>query len=237
MPSAFIHARGYLRLADSASSPQELEKLLARMLRTGLVASLVAEARRDPRIRRVIASESYRHANGFEKIVLATRGRLGAKLRAHVWHQADDPDRFAVHDHAWDFASFVASGGLEAHFYAPADSGARFSRFELGTLADPHVQEGEDARLAIVATQRFLAPTMYGQEAVHLHDTWALMPNTVTVLLQGSHRHSHTSIFVKGRFPPQPYNVAYFDELQILPSLKCIESALTACAGKSRSNQ
>ena len=61
-----------------------------------------------------IARRSYRHGNGFLKIVLLENGY---KLRLHIWLPGT-PCEENVHDHRWSFASTVLCGSLRSELFA-----------------------------------------------------------------------------------------------------------------------
>jgi hypothetical protein len=69
-----------------------------------------------------IAARSYAHSNGFEKIVL--EDQPGYKLRLHVWWRGNHALDSDVHNHSWDFASWVLIGGLCTELFTevPADA-------------------------------------------------------------------------------------------------------------------
>lgn len=56
---------------------------------------------------------SYRHPNGFEKIVLASDLPGAEELRIHRW--CNDAEDTNIHSHAWDFQSYILKGCLEHH--------------------------------------------------------------------------------------------------------------------------
>src|SRR5436309_149412 len=61
----------YLQLASTVGSPRELELLLQRMVSEEILLTFVMEAAETESTCREIALHSYRHSNGFEKVVLA----------------------------------------------------------------------------------------------------------------------------------------------------------------------
>jgi len=66
-----------------------------------------------------IASNSYHHANGFDKIVLGQTAS-GSKVRLHMWG-TEAPRRLDVHDHVWSFASVVLYGKLTSEHFGVSD--------------------------------------------------------------------------------------------------------------------
>jgi hypothetical protein len=69
-----------------------------------------------------IAARSYAHANGFDKIVL--EDWPGCKLRLHIWWQGNHALESDVHNHSWDFASWVLIGGLLSELFSEGSAEA-----------------------------------------------------------------------------------------------------------------
>lgn len=60
-----------------------------------------------------ISKRSYKHSNGFYKIVLGELDVCGAKLRLHIWKSSAYTIKFEdndIHNHRWDFASLILAG-------------------------------------------------------------------------------------------------------------------------------
>jgi hypothetical protein len=70
------------------------------------------------------ASLSYRHPNGFDKIVLDYQGLDQPSLRLHVWWGDSIGDcNNDIHDHPWSFDSQVVCGRLVQEIWTPATGG------------------------------------------------------------------------------------------------------------------
>lgn len=83
----------------------------------------------------VVRSRSYRHENGFDKIVLhQSRGSV-SEIRMHLWHPGvrSSDDTSSVHDHSADFASMVLCGHAVANLYVaekrPKHNGGQFDLY------------------------------------------------------------------------------------------------------------
>lgn len=67
-----------------------------------------------------IASRSYLHYNGFDKIVLLENKELGYRLRLHLWRPENHINYFEhIHNHPWDFSSIILAGALKFQIYSP----------------------------------------------------------------------------------------------------------------------
>jgi hypothetical protein len=74
-----------------------------------------------------VASESYFHANGFAKIVLASSADTLEKIRVHVWsagYSSEPSDSGDAHDHRWPFSSVPLMGSFREARFIETASGA-----------------------------------------------------------------------------------------------------------------
>jgi hypothetical protein len=78
-------------------------------------------------------SESYTHANGYDKIVLFHDTTTRMKMRLHIWwpmHElGGSRTRQNVHNHRWDFASAVLLGSINHATYRFARRGEQGEDF------------------------------------------------------------------------------------------------------------
>lgn len=78
-----------------------------------------------------IASQSYLHPNGFDKILLIDR-RPKYALRLHLWNPKNSRDGH-IHNHEWDLSGIVIKGSYEWKLYEydnGASSGSDFYCYE-----------------------------------------------------------------------------------------------------------
>lgn len=59
---------------------------------------------------REISAQSYSHYNGFDKIVLLSPKKSTYKLRLHIWWPGKKIHTENVHNHDWDFGSYIIAG-------------------------------------------------------------------------------------------------------------------------------
>lgn len=118
-------------LLTAAQSPlklgaRRLLKSVAIDLKGVLISVIESYSRLD-----AIARRSYKHDNGFMKIVLSEAEHSNAKVRFHIW-KAPAVVSSDIHDHFWDFSSIVVKGALETVDYRVSQhSGESFQKFEL----------------------------------------------------------------------------------------------------------
>lgn len=89
-------------IRDSSQAPDILAEVLANEERLAWVAD-----------------RSYRHPNGFDRIVL--HGGIDAQctVRLHIWWPEEPAGVEQIHNHAWDFSSLLLAGSLRFELFQP----------------------------------------------------------------------------------------------------------------------
>ncbi len=95
---------------------ETLAELLANTATANWQAELCAALLTDDEFATQVAARSYRHGNGFLKVVLLDQG---FKLRLHLWFPGVACEE-NIHDHRWSIASTVLSGELHSEIWADA---------------------------------------------------------------------------------------------------------------------
>ncbi|SEM50389.1 hypothetical protein [Streptacidiphilus jiangxiensis] len=101
-----LHACGVLREAVTLPVGECADALAALDVRALLDEFLWGP----PGALEVMATESYRHANGFDKLSFPAVDGSEARLRLHLWPAADTGGPSHPHDHRWPFVSRVLAG-------------------------------------------------------------------------------------------------------------------------------
>jgi hypothetical protein len=71
-----------------------------------------------------VSKMSYRHINGFDKIVLYSSGDNLFKLRLHIWWPTEAAySREHIHNHRWDFATYIVLGSYRLETYVQSKEG------------------------------------------------------------------------------------------------------------------
>jgi hypothetical protein len=104
------------------------EALLHRLSRRPAFGRLLDAVLDDERYAAGVAARSYRHALGFDKLILAPVPPLG-QLRLHVWWPDDERRREHVHNHRFAFSSVVVAGLLRTHLYQQDEAGTAMPRY------------------------------------------------------------------------------------------------------------
>lgn len=184
------------RLADDLRSPavesaDRLHSALAPFAAPGAVRDLLCAALRDEQWLEAVRAGSYRHPNGFDKIVLYADHEH--QLRLHVWRESARETKVEnIHNHRWDFASVIVLGGYRFQEFVPDPAGRQLHAYgyasERGAAAyslQPLGQRG----LTCSFDARLRAGTSYTLTSEVFHRV-SNTPGrlTVSLVLQGPHR-------------------------------------------------
>src|SRR6266851_4331551 len=175
---------------------------LAALRATVTLPALIAAIHADPLRLARLAQTSYRHDNGFDKIVLAAPSGNRFKLVLHVWQEGytNDPDN--IHNHRWDFASVVLCGALQFELYAPDQSGVIYPvvRYRSPGGSDTYeLSRAGSARVSVHASMIMAAGTSYSWTADLLHRASGIAAGTTaTLIVQGPSIREETTVLVRG---------------------------------------
>jgi hypothetical protein len=171
-------------------------------------AELVKELLSDEEALSRCASQSYSHANGFDKIVLLVGDRPSFKLRLHIWNSDAGMGGLEshLHNHRWSFASRVLVGEYifeafvprsnanvyHAYEYVPRDSPGSYALFpqgvtELGSALCFSVTRG----------------VSYFMDYATIHRVNAIKP-TISMVLQGPPMTEVSSVFSRLPLSSEP---------------------------------
>lgn len=186
---------GLTRTLQSLIRPQRFNALVRPLLERGRTYSARASA---------LATASYFHPNGFDKLVLDVLAG-GQKIVLHAWW----PDRDTVvedsnfHDHRWDFATTVLTGAYRFVEYEEApESGKDGVLVHKHEYASPDGAQGYELRnvgrrrLVPLRSKTLTAGSVYllSCDVIH-HITFDSSEPTVTLFVQGPPRRACTRVF------------------------------------------
>lgn len=155
-----------------------------------------------------VARSSYCHPNGFTKLVLIPfqPGCVPFELRLHDWHTGPSMEseearlaRESIHDHGWDFASYVASGSLLFEEFEEADGGRLYSQFKY-LRPGPAIEYFQEhvGTQALRCTRRGIHrhPEIYFFPRYRLHRTIpSCGTRTVSLMLQSPYRPRQARVY------------------------------------------
>lgn len=161
-----------------------------------------------------VTARSYRHPNGFAKLVLHDPGPDGTSVRLHVWPTVgtyalfDEVPRHdtAPHQHRWSFASAVVAGsGLFVEDFARVeDGGDEYEEYLFAPEVTPDLERTGDARLSsrdYWVRERDADVYWCDPDVIH---TVAPIDNgmTATLVLQGPEVRPSALVFRRPDAPP-----------------------------------
>jgi hypothetical protein len=173
---------------------------LAALRTRASLTSLLNFLRTDSTALDVVASRSYRHRNGFDKIVLAAPEESLLKLVLHVWPKDSLESSDNIHNHRWDFSSVVLCGALQLEFFDRSACGKRYSvmryqpmsgmgNFQLCPRGAMTVSSHASVTMAMGST--------YSWACNRLHRAWGLPGQvTATLIVQGPPTRASTTVLV-----------------------------------------
>jgi hypothetical protein len=179
--------------------PDGLAPRLSRMREDGSLHSRIRAILRHRDLLAAVAERSYRHPNGFDKIVLAVGTAPKWKLRVHYWHdwssQTMDPN---IHNHRWNFASEVPLGSLEATYYDVAiNEGGPLNAYRYyspeGGSSFAFLPAGR-ATAVVTSVDTYRAGDSYTLAYDSFHRVRVTQLPAATLVLQGPVRRGHTLV-------------------------------------------
>lgn len=219
-----------------------LEELCSRIPAESLLGLLIDSAADRPSQVAECARRSYRHALGFEKIMLMV-GARASTLRLHVWRPADVPAHAAehIHNHRFEFASAVLRGSVAMETFTPHPGGTPMTAFEesIGTdgrswVMRPRGQE----RLRKTMDLRLAAGTLYQMDAEAMHRvTNDPSRRTITLFLEAASGHGRTTTDVYaplGAGAPAEFHRVPLRVDEYMSALAEMRSALAGDSGGTR---
>lgn len=190
----------YNRVEDILLSHHEPKVALTRLRATASLTSLLDFLRADDAMLAVVAGRSYRHRNGFDKIVLAAPSASPLKLVLHVWPGGGLTSSDNIHDHRWDFSSVIICGALQLEFYEQDAGGKSYSVMRYRPLAETgsfELRPDGTARVSSCASVTMTKGSTYRWTCDRLHRAWGLPGQvTATLLVQGPPIRDNTMVLV-----------------------------------------
>ena len=126
------------------------------------------------------------HPLGFISCTLCIEGVR--KVRLHIWpvsgNTAQD-ERCQIHDHIFEFKSWVLSGTIENTEYALSETGTLYSLYSTNYLGDTSIlkKSTETVRLTLEKVSQHSQGASYSVPAGRLHETRRLGSKSAVTLL------------------------------------------------------
>ncbi|MGI5207208.1 hypothetical protein ACQEU6_37230 [Spirillospora sp. CA-108201] len=182
-----------------------LHAALAPFATPEAVRDLLRGTLRDEQWLDAVRAASYRHDNGFDKIVLMTGA--GYQFRLHVWREGPrETEAENIHNHRWDFSSVILLGGYRFQEFTPDPGGGAFHAYG-------YVSERGSASYSLESlgrrglTRSFDAHLRAGTSYTLTSDVLHRVSNppgrlTMSLVLQGPHQpDSAVLVYAEQRLP------------------------------------
>ena len=208
-PNVLSAAQCLIALQQPVLRLQDLRDIAAGLAeRSSLRLTLTDVADDDERLREVVG-RSYRHDNGFLKIVLLTRG--DAKWRIHIWDpsSAGGPHVSNIHNHRWDSAAALLCGGYRQQMFLPVDESdtndvvVRRHKYAPGSDLSPGGQltaSGAVCSLRLAVDIKTVAGSVIVADASTLHRVIVSSDiYTASVFVNGPSKRDHTDVYSEDR--------------------------------------
>lgn len=178
------------------------------------------------------ASKSYIHANGFQKLVIATANGCGPSIRLHRW--IGPSKRSDIHDHSWSFASLVIKGSLRVEEFLEIEDNNRVDVHVVPNLEykargeTPHTIF-QSCSLSCSEERILESGSIHGLIAGRFHAVQSIEPEeTVTLLFQSNHLLPCSRIVLpQGEILTNPYAVTRISNLNFINTLRDIRRSLS----------
>jgi hypothetical protein len=186
--------------AEKVSDLDKLNEALASALRACTPADLLESVLADEQSLGSVASRSYRHTNGFDKIVLLASNEPSYKLRLHVWWpNSNTAHREHIHNHRWDFSTTLLCGAYRLEVFEQAPDGEVMSSYDYWSPEDQYtfrmLPVGQ-ATLRCVLMSAVITGGGYALDAASMHRVTRMGSEfVVSLMLQGPVKRDHTNVF------------------------------------------
>lgn len=188
------------------SREREPSAALAALRRSIPLASFFLSCCADSGRLAALAARSYRHDNGFEKIVLGRASGSPLKLVLHVWKADDASESDNIHNHRWEFASIVLRGALRLDLYEADPDGESYPVLRYLSPGEGNAYRLEPAgsmAVSVSASVTLAAGSAYSWTAGLLHRAQgAGTPFTATLIVQGSPTRESTTVLARANLAP-----------------------------------
>lgn len=153
-----------------------------------------------------VGQRSYRHPNGFTKIVIADSAAPEFKIRAHLWDVGSKVgDESDIHNHRWNYASRILSGSFDHTVFCTDCGGDDVFRMRY----EPR-RGKQTFRMRMVGSEQ-LAPQIV--QRLHANETYSLgwqVPHRIDRCGDGP----HATFVLQGRTYSESTDVYVYDSIR-----------------------
>lgn len=173
-----------------------------------------------------VSNHSYSHSNGFDKFVLDSSDEFGLKLRLHIWWKNNQIiEESDIHNHPWDYASYVISGEYEMIVFE-AGEGKQYFESTLPTLQEyeNNLEVDSRSKFSLIEALRIKCPisTYHYLHHSQLHKITSPKEYTATIILQGPHINKKTKVLNEKKTNKTPFDLNYITNEEVSNKLNII---------------
>lgn len=186
---------------DTINHLHLMEEIVRNLGQSHQLITLLKLILDDPEQLDQVASQSYIHYNGFDKLVLLSSTSPQYKLRLHVWWPSPDQSVTTenIHNHRWDFSSIILIGAYRKQEYQLSDEGVETYSYRYFSPKgqDHYSMDFLDIKKLTCTLDEFMtAGTSYTLPHTILHRiTSPRQKLTATLMLQGPAIKESTDVF------------------------------------------
>jgi len=192
--------------AGRSDDPQALGAALADFVEVRALRATLQSVVEDSDAIAAIAKRSYRHDNGFWKIVLKETDAY--KLRLHIWRSSgierseEKNKRANIHNHRWNFSSVILSGCYEQEIFEQTEDIVDSFPVHSYTYEPDHEKSEEHlferglARLRLVSRSMYTKSQQVTLSAATLHRVVTCAGvTTASLFVSGDATRSSTTVY------------------------------------------
>jgi len=190
----------YDRIEDVLLSHHDPSSALETLRAAASLVALLRLLRADADRLALVAGNSHRHRNGFDKIVLAAPSGSPLKLVLHVWPDGGLATSDNIHNHRWDFSSVVICGALRLELYEQDAEGENYAVMQYRPVAGVgrfELRRGGTTTVSVRAAVTMTVGSTYSWTRDRLHRAWGIPGQvTATLIVQGPSAQESTTVLV-----------------------------------------
>lgn len=205
---------------------ESTEKTLNIFNNSFCLSSLINRILNDDDLITKIASNSYYHDNGFQKITFFSGKNFN--LRIHIHWNDKEQKKSNIHDHRWNFSSLILSGGYISEIFEISDKGLPKELFHYfpkekltGNYSLHHIGK---VFLKRIGHTKYTKSDINHGTAGEIHKiTYTSNEPTITVFVTGKHELNHARVLSDDMLSNEKIMISSISNQDLILTLKKIK--------------